>query len=85
MQTGDDEYTESICRPRYHTYKGSVRSETYTGAAFVTYEKLPTCRVQTSIDLYGCNIQAKKAAYGTLSRRVISSLLSRQLDTLLHW
>ena len=30
MQTGDDEYTESICRPRYHTYKRSVRSETYT-------------------------------------------------------
>ena len=51
MQTGDDEYTESICRPRYRTYKRSVRSETYTGAAFVTYEKLPTCRVQTSIEL----------------------------------
>ena len=26
MQTGNDEYTESICRPRYHTYKRSNRN-----------------------------------------------------------
>ena len=59
MQTGDDEYTESICRPRYHTYKRSVRSETYTGAARVE------CR-RVSISMGAIY----NAAYGTLSRRV---------------
>ena len=70
---------ESVCRPRYHTYKWSVRSKTYTDPAFESCEKLPTYQMQTCIGQYRCNIQG--CIRYTVAPCVLSDILNvlRQL------